>query len=107
MKAEHTPSALEFDPFQGDFGSQGDRTLSDRMVKARRAHLCCHCAGPIAVGETHRSRSDIVDGGLMSWRWCAACCVAMVAELLGEDNDDVRYPFEDRAARMHATGESQ
>jgi hypothetical protein len=87
-------SALDFDPFQGDFGTPGDRTLSDRMVKARKQHECCHCRGPILKGEQHRGRTDIADGELMSWRWCAACCAAMLAEMDGEDES---YPFEARA----------
>lgn len=94
------PSPLDYDPFQGDFGDQGDRTLSDRMVMARGTYKCSHCRGPILIGEEHRSRSDIADGEFMSWRWCAACCAAMVAEMYGEDEDEATYPFEARA-RLH------
>lgn len=40
----------------------------------------CHdCGGDIAKGEYHRSRSDIADGELMSFRWCAECCAAQAA----------------------------
>ena len=91
-----TLSPLDFDPFQGDFGNRGDRVLNDAMVKARKPHTCFHCNGPIAVGEMHRSRSDIADGEFMSFRWCAECCQAMVDEMAGEDSDDVEYPFEAR-----------
>ena len=69
---------LAFDPFEGDFGEPGDVTFRDAMVKARKAHQCSHCDGSIAVGELHRSRSDKADGELMSWRWCALCCDAML-----------------------------
>ena len=94
--------ALDYDPFEGDFGAAGDTTLKDAMVKARKVHKCTHCAEPIAIGENYRSRSDIADGGMMSWKWCALCCAAMVRELSAgddEDSDEPRYPFCDRAAQ--------
>jgi hypothetical protein len=107
MTTKHTRGPLDFDPFDGDFGDQGDRTLSDRMVVARREHGCSHCLGRIAVGERHRSRTGIADGSLMAWRWCAACCGAMVAEMASETDDDapLAFPFEARAAIAKATGE--
>lgn len=100
------PTPLDFDPFEGDFGDQGDRSLSDAMVKARKAHACSHCGGPIAVGETYRSRSDIADGDLMRWKWCAICCAAMVEQMsVLDDNerDEMRFPFDERAA-LQTTG---
>lgn len=92
---------LDYDPFEGDFGAPGDTTLKDAMVKARKAHKCTHCAEPIAVGENYRSRSDVADGDMMSWKWCALCCAAMVQELSasGDDSDEPRYPFCARAAQ--------
>ena len=78
---------LMFDPFDGDFGAQGDRILSDKMVTGRKAHTCSHCDGPVSVGERHRSRTEIVDGDMMSHRWCAACC-ALMARIVGDDTDD-------------------
>jgi hypothetical protein len=99
MAERHTP--LDFDPFEGDFGDQGDRCLSDAMVTARKAHACSHCRGPIAAGETYRSRSDIADGGLMRWKWCALCCTAMVEQMAALDDDErdeIHIPFDRRAA---------
>lgn len=97
-------SPLDYNPFEGDFGEPGDRTLSDAMVCARKEHACTHCEGPIAIGETYRSRSDIIDGSLMRAKWCALCCDAMVAELRelwGADGDsEPSYPFETRV-RAH------
>lgn len=70
---------LALDPFEGDFGTPGDRVLSDRIVKAAKPHLgICHdCAGDIQRGERHRSRVDIADGEFFTFRWCGECCVAM------------------------------
>jgi hypothetical protein len=93
--ADTQASILAFDPFEGDFGDQGDRTLSDALVKARKLHACSHCTGPIAIGEQHRSRSDIAGGELMRWRWCALCCEAMAAQASGQEG----YPFDRRSPR--------
>ena len=99
----YTP--LDYEPFEGDFGCPGDTTLRDAMVKARKTHACTHCAGQIVPGETYRSRSDIADGDMMSWKWCALCCAAMVLELSAsdDDSDEPRYPFCDRAAQAQRT----
>lgn len=85
---------LTFDPFDGDFGSQGDKVLSDKMVVGRKAHTCAHCDGPIAVGERHRSRSERVDGDLMAHRWCAACCDLMAR--ISDGDYDAEDDYEDR-----------
>lgn len=79
---------LATDPFGGEFGGSDDRTLSDRIVKAAKDHpgACHDCAGDIAKGERHRSRSDIADGGMLSFRWCAECCAAQAASWA--DNGD-------------------
>jgi len=69
---------IGFDPFGGDFGDQGDRTFTDKMVRAARRHDDCHnCAEPILAGERHRYRVDRTDGDLDTFRWCWACCTAM------------------------------
>ena len=101
---------LDFDPFEGDFGSPGDRTLSDAMVKARKGHTCWHCKGPIQPGDIYRKRCDIVDGQMEHAKWCALCCEAMVEELkiahgdIDDDELDERYPFEDRHDAALTTG---
>lgn len=89
---------LFFDPFAGDFGEPGDRTLSNRMVVGRKAHECHHCGGPIAVGERHRHQVEVFDGGIIAARWCAACCSAMVAEANADaDAEEAIFAFEERA----------
>lgn len=93
---EFEADVLAYDPFAGDFGGSGDRTLSDRMVKAAKHHADCHnCGGPIAKGERHRSRSDIFDGEMHSFRWCWSCCTAMARVWLdahhADDEINARY----------------
>lgn len=75
--------ALSFDPFAGDFsgGGEGDRVLSDKLVKTRKAHAeCSHCAEPIAAGEINRVRKEIYDDELETFRWCQACVETMAAD---------------------------
>jgi len=81
MTTFNEADCLATDPFAGDFGDPGDRTLFDKIVRAAKPHpSACHdCAGDIAKGERHRSRSDVADGDLMSFRWCAECCAAQAA----------------------------
>lgn len=74
MKEE---DVLAYDPFEGDFGSPGDITLRDKIVKARKSGECHHCGHEIQPGYFARSMTAIFDGKLMSWRWCQACCEAM------------------------------
>ena len=90
---------MDYDPFDGDFGAPGDTVLSDAMVKARKPHECSHCNGQISVGETHRSRYEKSDGEMRKWRWCAACCEAMVKEMeayYAEEEPEDPYPFQHR-----------
>jgi hypothetical protein len=77
---------LATDPFAGDFGDPGDRTLRDKMVSARKPAECHDCAQTIQPGERIRSRTDVADGEMMSFKWCRLCCEAM--ELSGEDGGE-------------------
>lgn len=77
MKALADADVLAYDPFDGDFGEPGDRTLLDKMAVARKSGPCHLCDGEIVPGERVRRRTDIADGEMMSFRWCNACCVAM------------------------------
>lgn len=95
---------LAFDPFDGDFGSQTDRVLSDKIVTGRKSHTCSHCDGPIQPGERHRSRSERVDGELMSHRWCAACCALMARIVGGRDPESAEDDYE---ARIGAHGDDK
>lgn len=94
---------LDFDPFEGDFGEAGDRTLSDKMVVARKAHQCSHCAGEIDKGERYRSRVEIFDGMMENFRWCPACC-----RVMAECEADVKTEKEwDRVEAFNAQWEAR
>lgn len=109
MSTKYDSTAIEFDPFAGDDGDE--RVLQDEMVKARKRHACFHCAQTINVGDVHRSRRAVFDGDMMSWRWCPACCAAMVIEM-NADRDSETYAadvmaFESRNHTLRApTGDS-
>lgn len=70
-------AVLQTNPFEGDFGEVGDRTLKDKMVTARKATVCHDCAQAINPGDRIRSRTDIASGEMMSFRWCPLCREAM------------------------------
>lgn len=76
MKTE-IEKCLTFDPFEGDFGEAGDKTISDAVVKFRKAGPCNQCGKEIAPGSRGRRRTGRVDGMLMSYRWCAKCSQLM------------------------------
>jgi hypothetical protein len=63
--------ALLYDPFAGDefYG----RILSDKIVKCRKEGVCHNCAEKIEKGQMIRSRCDVEDGEIMSFKWCQTC----------------------------------
>lgn len=75
----------DYDPFSSDFGECGDITFSDKMVKSRKEYVCGHCKGDIKNGEIHRNLNAKIEGQLMSYRWCADCCAAMVLEMAASE----------------------
>lgn len=95
--------ALRFDPFQGEFGDQGDRTLRDRIVKTRKPSECSQCGEAIPVGQTVRSRTDIVDGGMMAWKWCNTCtCLMARCFSRGADAQEAAEKEYEARCRMNA-----
>lgn len=78
---------LNFDPFEGDFGEPGDTVLSNKMVTARKAGPCSHCAHGIQPGERVRSMTAKF-GDFMSYRWCAGCCAVMAEIELNDCPND-------------------
>ncbi len=76
---------LAFDPFAGDFGDQGDKIFSNKMIAARAVHSCWNCNGIIAIGERSRAQVQRIDGDFNTARWCNLCCQAMADSI---DSDD-------------------
>jgi hypothetical protein len=88
--------ALAYDPFADSFGGSGryDRCLRDTIVTARKTFWCHMCGGDVAPGTRSRARTDIFDGELVMYRWCAECCLAMAADVQSGNSVDqttVRY----------------
>lgn len=77
MTPDQEYKCLQYDPFAGDFGMPGDRTLSDKIVTTTRGGACHICAQPITPGSRIRSCADLSDGEVNRYRWCSACCIAM------------------------------
>lgn len=88
LTLEQESAALEFDPFEGDFGDQSDRVLSNKFVNVRKPGACSHCGFEIIKGERARSMSAKFDGQLMAYRWCALCCAAMAKCAADDDDED-------------------
>ncbi|HDX8614950.1 TPA: hypothetical protein RQN55_001090 [Aeromonas dhakensis] len=86
MNKEQLESALCFNPFEGDFGSCGDRTLKDKIVKFRKPHLCHICDGHIKAGEFGRNLVEVFEGDIGSFYFCHECCVAMSKSV--DDDED-------------------
>lgn len=79
---------LNYDPFQGDESEVV--AMSDKIVRANKDHPHCNiCHGAIAKGEHHRAINQINRelGERQTFRFCNACCVAMVA-LDDEESDE-------------------
>ena len=44
-----------------------------RVQRARNAHTCCECRGPIATGDSHEYVFGVWDGDPGSFRTCGHC----------------------------------
>ena len=88
MNTQLLESALHFNPFEGDFGSCGDRTLKNKIVKFRKPHVCHICDAETKVGETGRNLVEIFEGEIGSFYFCQECCVAMAKSVDGAEEED-------------------
>ena len=68
-------ACLSIDPFDGDFGEVGDKTLRDRIVIAAANGPCSACHGDIKPGSEIRSLTHRFDGRIATYRYCTKCCV--------------------------------
>ena len=44
-----------------------------RIQRAKNAHICCECRGPIATGDSHEYVFGVWDGDPGSYRTCSRC----------------------------------
>lgn len=77
LTEDQKKDCLDCNPFEGDFGEQSDRVLSDKIVIARKQVTCGCCFETIQIGSNARKLSAVFDGNLMSYAWCETCCKAM------------------------------
>ena len=91
--------ALTFDAFEGDFGYGDECTIKNKIVKAKKEHKCHNCNEKILKGEKNRIMVEKVNGELMTFRWCALCCVAMICD---EESGGASF---DQRSRLNPTGE--
>ena len=64
-------ACLEANPFEGDFGMPGDRTLRIGIVRARIRHECGQCYGEIQPGERYRNQVEFFEGSVQYYKWCS------------------------------------
>lgn len=100
-KATSIDECLFVDPFEGD--ESDVVVVSDTIVTGRKDYPHCQiCHGPIAKGEQHRARAEInrEENKRMTFRFCNACCVAMIESDNDDEGDDGDY--EEPGARLAA-----
>jgi hypothetical protein len=83
-------NVLGVDIFAGDFGDVGDTCWRNKIVTARKAGCCHECKCDVIPGTRIRTITMFwaVDG-VMSYRICQECCVAI-------DQDDGGKAWEAR-----------
>ncbi len=86
MTETQETDCLKCNPFEGDFGSPGDKVLKDKIVTARKGGTCGMCLQEIQPCERVRTLAAIFDGAMRHYRWCEKCCEAMAASWT--DNGD-------------------
>ncbi len=70
-------ACLACDPFEGDFGSPGDKVFSDKIVIPRKSHECSCCTRLTDPGTKTRVITALFDGEPHQYRYCTHCCAAM------------------------------
>lgn len=83
QKTEWDSVVLATNPFDGDFGD-GEQTLKNDLVSARKEHSCFWCHSKIIKGERHRVQVDKDHGEIVTFRWCSKCCEAMYKDANGD-----------------------
>lgn len=79
---------LSWYPFEGDFGEQGDLSLSDKIVRAKTEHECGVCLETIHKNDDYRKLVMIWAGeGLNVYKFCLNCCRAAVEDFQNHNTD--------------------
>ena len=82
LERKRLESALQFNPHDGDFGTAGDRVMSDKVVLAAKDHPeCSWCKGPIIKGSANRVIREVYDGEITQSRFCQGCVEAMCSDV--------------------------
>jgi len=77
MKEWQKKFCIDFDPFEGDFGDEGDHLFKDQVVIGRKSYTCENCGREIIKGEPQRVIVCKSDGELFTHRYCEKCCKLM------------------------------
>ena len=89
------------DPVSKDFG---DIVHLDHLTTAKVACKCANCSASIKAGEPVRERHERLTGVTSWWRWCQACCDAMMEEMKSEltwDEESPQvYPYTSRGLKV-------
>jgi hypothetical protein len=96
--------ALEYNPFDGDFGDQGDREFRDGIVKFRKAGGCHLCGNDVKPGTFGRSLTMLwVTDGVMTYRYCTECTEAQASSWTDNGRAiDARYAERSRSTAKRA-----
>jgi hypothetical protein len=76
-------TVLECNLFEGDYGD-GERVLRNVIGKNRKSFDCQLCADTQAPGGWARMLTEAGPDGMVTYRWCAACCQAMAVYESGD-----------------------
>jgi hypothetical protein len=97
--------ALDYDPFDGDFGDGSERTLTDELRVAQRRGTCRECAQAIVKGQIVRVIKKADNEGFYGGRICEPCLDAIVIlnrGLSGDESiEDPYAAFDARQALRH------
>ena len=89
--------ALDFNLFEGDFGSPDDKEFDNKIVKVRKEHECHICSLRTPVGSYARYSVWLFDGDFMKYYVCQDCLDAIVQYENEEyDEEDELTPVDKR-----------
>jgi len=69
----------------------------DKMVKARKLHICCECDATIAPGETYQRVNGVWAKAFCTFATCKECSIQRASLLSDYDAENVIFGQLDRA----------